>query len=214
MPLRGACDADGFRMQRLVERLAHPRATRLRMDELDVVAVVFRGKVHDAVNSSVNNFAVGKYRIESDEHSRLAAVAQEIERAAPRSGDSRERIVRFLVDGVNGRHYARHLQFREAANLLLRRAVSRRIDPHLKSRDFRENRLKAFKAKKRFAAFDSPRDNAEVAHLADVLNERRQWHFVRVVLTLVAVRALVRTRLRNRENDADGARRTADDFIL
>ena len=131
MPLRLARDADGFRMQRLVERLAHPRAACLRMDKLDVVAVVFRGKVHDAVDSAVNDFAVGKHRVESDKHSRLAAVVQEIERAAPRSGYSCERIVRLFIDRVNGRHYARHLQFHEMANLLRRRAVSSRIDPHL-----------------------------------------------------------------------------------
>ena len=120
----------------------------------------------------------------------------------------------LFIDRVNGRHYARHLQFRETANLLRRRAVSRRIDPHLKSRNLRENRLKAVESEKRFAAFDSPRDDAEVAHLADVLDENGQWQLVRIVLALVAVRSLVRTRLRNRENDADGARRTADDFIL
>ena len=94
------------------------------MDKLDVVAVVFRGKRHDAVDSSANHLAVGKHRIETGKHSRRTAVAQELERSPPRSGDSRERIVRFLVDGVNGRHYARHLQFREAADLLRRRAVS------------------------------------------------------------------------------------------
>ena len=193
MPLRLARDADGFRMQRLVERLAHPRAARLRMDKLTVVAVVFGGKRHDAVDSSVNDFSVRQHGVESDEHSRLATVVQEIERAAPRSHNARERIVRFLVNGVNGRHHARHLQFREAADLLRRRAVSRRVYPHLQPRDFRENRLQTLKAEKRLAAFDSPRDDAEVAHLADVLNEHGKWQFVWIVLALVTMRAFIRT---------------------
>ena len=180
-------------MQRLVECLAHPRSACLRMDKLDVVAVVFRGKRHDAVDSSVNHLAVRQHRVEPDKHSRLAAVAQEIERAPPRSGYSRERIVCLFIDRVNGRHYARHLQFRKAADLLRRRVVSRRIDPHLKSRNLRENRLKAFESEKRFAAFDSPRDNAEVAHLPHVLDEYGKRQLVRIVLALVAVRALVRT---------------------
>ena len=163
------------------------------MDKLDVVAVVFRGKVHDAVDSSVNHLTIGKHRIEPDKHSRCAAVAQEIERAPPRSDNARKRIVRFLVDGVNGRHYARHLQFREAADLLGRRAVPRRIDPHLKSRNLSENRLKAFESEKRFTAFDSPRDDAEVAHLPHVLDEDGKRQLVRIVLALVAVGAFIRT---------------------
>lgn len=212
--LRPFGDFDSFAMKRHVERLAHPRAAGLRMNELDIVATAFSGKIHDPVDAAVHDLTVGKDGVEADEHSLVLAVAQEIERTLPRAGNTGKGVVFRGVHGVDGRHDARHAKLAHPANLLRRRAMSRRIDPDLKSANLLEHRLQPLEPEHRLAALDRPGDDAEVTHLADVLDERRERQFVRIVLALIAMGTLVGARLRDRKDDAHRTRRTADDLVL
>ena len=76
-----AGDLHSFFMAGGIKVAVAPLSACFRMDQLNVIAVVFRRKSHDFVDLSGNDLIIVQNRVESDQYPGFPAIVQEFERS-------------------------------------------------------------------------------------------------------------------------------------